>query len=295
LVAVVGRSGSGKSSLVYAGLLPALRRQALDRQRAGVVWDVVSFRPGKWPLRALAACFGAVPEGAGPARIDAYLEDEAEAYRRGDAGKLGRIVADRLKAAPERADRLLIYVDQWEELYAMTPSAEEAPAREQHARDVARFVELLLAATSGVGARATVVLTVRADFYGPLIRHPGLSALLPRQQVNLGPMLREDLRAAVLIPAERIGLRFEPRAVVEQILDEVGTDEGMLPLLQYALKETWLRREGDRLTAKAYAEAGGVRGAIRSAAERAYAELTEDEKAAARRLFLGLVTPGEGQ
>jgi hypothetical protein len=115
LVAVVGRSGSGKSSLVYAGPLPALRRQALDWQRAGVVWDVVSFRPGKWPLRALAACFGAVPEGAGPARIDAYLEDEVEAYRRGDAGKLGRIVADRLKAAPERPDRLLIYVDQWEE------------------------------------------------------------------------------------------------------------------------------------------------------------------------------------
>jgi hypothetical protein len=105
-VAVVGASGSGKSSLVFAGLLPALRKESQT-----MTWDVVSFRPGKLPLGALAAAFGTAPENAGPAEIDAYLEREAEFYRAGDAYTLARIVDRRLDAAPERPDRLLIYVD----------------------------------------------------------------------------------------------------------------------------------------------------------------------------------------
>src|SRR6185503_3002051 len=110
-VAVVGPSGSGKSSLVFAGLLPALRQQ-----RETIMWDAVSVRPGASPLRALAAAFATVPENVGPAAADTYLESEAAAYRTGDDGKLSRIVRSRLDAAPEKPDRLLIYVDQWEEL-----------------------------------------------------------------------------------------------------------------------------------------------------------------------------------
>jgi Novel STAND NTPase 1/TIR domain len=108
-VAVVGASGSGKSSLVFAGLLPALRRQ-----RDTTMWDVVSFRPGASPLRALARTFGTVPQDAGPASEDSYLENEAATYRGGDAGKLRRIIDDRLDAAPEKPDRVLIHVDQWQ-------------------------------------------------------------------------------------------------------------------------------------------------------------------------------------
>ena len=289
-VAVVGPSGSGKSSLVFAGLLPALRQQ-----RQTTMWDVVSFRPGASPLRALAAAFGTIPENAGPAAIDTYLESEATAYRTGGAGMLANIVNDRLDAAPEKPDRLLIYVDQWEELYAMAPAAEDVERRQQHSDDAERFITLLVAAASDPRSRATVVLTVRADFYNPLIRHTLLSTLLPRQQVNIPPMGSSDLRSAIETPAKKVGLSFAPPALVDQILNDVGADEGRLPLLQFALKEIWEGRQGDRLTAEAYTQAGGVQGAIQKTAERAYATLTPTQQEAARRLFLRLVTPGEGQ
>src|SRR5262249_21453378 len=140
-----------------------------------------------------------------------------------------------------------------------------------------------------------VVLTVRADFYNPLIRHPLLSTLLPQQQVNIPPMGSRDLRSAIETPAKKAGLSFTPPALVDQILNDVGTDEGRLPLLQFALKEVWEGRQGDRLTAEAYTQAGGVQGAIQKTAERAYATLTPTQQEAARRLFLRLVTTGEGQ
>jgi hypothetical protein len=288
LVAVVGPSGSGKSSLVFAGLVPALRKQT-------TMWDVVTLRPGKSPLTALAAGFGRPPGNAGPAAIDTWLEGEAAAYRAGDKDTLARIVDLRLDKAPERPDRLLVYVDQWEELDAMAPPQEDKERRERHSADVERFIELLVAAASGAGSRASVVMTVRADFYNPLIRNPLLAALLPKQQVNIPPMSRDDLRLAIETPAKTAGLSFAPPQLVDRILDDVGLEEGRLPLLQFALKEIWQRREGDRLTAEAYTEAGGVAGAIERTAEDAYERLTPSQKDAARRLFLRLVTPGEGQ
>jgi energy-coupling factor transporter ATP-binding protein EcfA2 len=287
-VAVVGPSGSGKSSLVFAGLVPELRKQ-----RERVMWDVVTLRPGKSPLTALAEAFWAAPENAGPAESVARLEKEAAFYRDGSAETLARVIDRRLDAAPERPDRLLIYVDQWEELYAMAPPPEDK-GRAQHDTDVEKFIALLVAA-SGPGSRGKVVLTVRADFYNPLIRNPLLASLLPKQQVNIPPMSRDDLRAAIEKPANLAGLMFAPPKLVDQILDEVGQEEGRLPLLQFALKETWQKREGNRLTAEAYTEVGGVARAIEKTAEDAYKALNDAQKDAARRLFLRLVTPGEGQ
>jgi WD40 repeat protein/energy-coupling factor transporter ATP-binding protein EcfA2 len=289
-VAVVGPSGCGKSSLVFAGLLPKLRKQGRT-----AMWDVLALRPGKSPLRALAEAFGVPPDGAGPAAIDTWLEGEAAAYRAGDKDKLARIVGRRLDAAPERPDRLLIYVDQWEELYAMAPPPEDKELVRQHSADVDTFVALLVTAASAAGSRANVVMTVRADFYNPLIRNPLLAALLPKQQVNIPPMSRDDLRSAVETPAKMAGLSFAPPQLVDRILDDMGLEEGRLPLLQFALKETWGKREGARLTAEAYTEVGGVAGAIEKTAEDAYERLTPSQKDAARRLFLRLVTPGEGQ
>jgi hypothetical protein len=289
-VAVVGASGSGKSSLVFAGLLPALRKESQTR-----TWDVVSFRPGMSPLGALAAAFGIAPENAGPAEIDAYLEREAEFYRDGDVDTLTRIVDRRLDGAPEKPDRLLIYIDQWEELYAMAPAAEDKERFAQHTSDVDKFIGLLVAATSGVRSRATVVLTVRADFYNPLVQSPLISRLLAQQQVIIPPMGSGDLRSAIETPAKNAGLSFSPPELVDQILNDVGSEEGRLPLLQFALKETWERREENKLTAEAYTAVGGVVGAIEKSAASVYNRLTPGQQDAARRLFLRLVTPGEGQ
>jgi energy-coupling factor transporter ATP-binding protein EcfA2 len=285
-VAVVGPSGSGKSSLVFAGLLPALRRESRTR-----TWDVVTLRPGKSPLRALGGAFGTAPKNGSLADIDAYLEQQAQLYRTGDDLMLSRIVDLGLDAAPEKPDRLLIYVDQAEELYAMGPGPENEDAVQKHSDDVETFLELLARA----GERASVVLTIRVDFYGQLMRSPSVSRLLPAQQVNIRLMRPDDLRSAIVTPAKLVGLDFSPPELVVRMLDDLGQQEGRLPLLQFALKEIWERREGNKLTADAYMEVGGVTGAIETTAEDVYNRLTPEQKNAARRLFLGLVTPGEGQ
>jgi hypothetical protein len=290
-VAVVGRSGSGKSSLVFAGLLPAIRRQ-----RDTTVWDVVTLRPSARPLHALAKVFNREPPTVGVFAGQEWLDNEVAALRTGFPGKLTPVIAQRLDSSPEKPDRLLLYVDQWEELYSMGPGSEATTEqRQEHAHDVDRFIDLLLAVASDSRARTNVVLTVRADFYGPLITHPALSGLLPRQQVNIEPMSREGLRATIVTPAQKVGLWFDPPNLVADILEDAGDDEGTLPLLEYALKETWVNRKGDRLTADGYSNAGRVQGAIQATAERTFKALTTDEQNAAKRLFLGLVRLGEGR
>ena len=162
----------------------------------------------------------------------------------------------------------------------MAPPPEDKARLERHSADVERFIELLVAAASG--SRASVVITLRAHFYNPLIRNPLLAALLPKQQVNIPPMSRDDLRAAIETPAKTAGLSFAPPELVDRILDDVGLEEGRLPLLQFALKETWQERKGDRLTAEAYTAVGGVARAIEKTAEDAYERLTPEQKDATR-------------
>ena len=293
-VMVVGRSGSGKSSLVFAGLLPALRHKR-DR-----FWNVLSLRPGFAPLRALAAAFNPRAENEGIAEYETKITNEAARLREGDPDLLGHMIRGDLDRAEGKPDRLLLYIDQWEELYAqMQSDTEQASSRAekdsaaQRAADVHRFVDLLL--TTARTAPVTVVGSVRADFYDPLIAHEEIRSLLPTRQVLLGAMPRSELERTIVEPARKVGLVFEPPALVQRILDEAGEHDGMLPLLQHALKETWTQREGNAMTGDSYARSGGVREAIRITAERAFDALPAEDQQAARRLFLRLVTPGEGQ
>jgi energy-coupling factor transporter ATP-binding protein EcfA2 len=275
-VMVVGRSGSGKSSLVYAGLLPALRR---ERDR---FWNVLSLRPGPAPLRALAAAFNPrTDEGA--AEYATKITNEADKLGTGAPDLLAHMIHQELDQAEGKPDRLLLYIDQWEELYAQA----------QHAADVNRFINLLL--TAARSAPVTVVGTVRADFYDPLIAHQELRALLLTRQILLAPMSYSELERTIVEPAKKVGLAFDPPGLVRQILDEAGEDEGMLPLLQYALKESWALRKGNTITGDSYARSGGVREAIRLTAERTFDALSPQEQQVARQLFLRLVTPGEGK
>ena len=270
-VLVVGRSGSGKSSLVYAGLLPTLR-QARDQ-----FWSVLSLSPGRFPLRALAAAFNPHAEGQGIAEYEEKIGNEAERLRTGDLELLSHMIRGELQRTEGRPERLLLYVDQWEELYAQAPDSGDAQQARKHAADVNRFIDLLLTAAST--GPVTVVGTVRADFYDPLMGHPELRSFLSGRQVLLGAMSRNELKATIAEPARRLGLAFDPPDLVERILDEAGEDEGMLPLLQYALKESWNQREGSTMTAGSYARSGGVREAIRVTAERAFEALPADGQA----------------
>jgi WD40 repeat protein len=286
-VMVVGRSGSGKSSLVYAGLLPALRREASR------FWNVLTLRPGPEPLRALAAAFNPRTETEGAAAYADKIGTEAEKLRTGDLSLLSHMIREELYESQGMPDRLLLYIDQWEELYAQALSPDDPSRAAQHAADVNRFIDLLLSATQS--APVTVVGTIRADFYDPLISHSNIRSLLPNQQVLLGGMTRSELESTIVEPAQLVGLTFDPPTLVRRILDDAGADEGMLPLLQYALKETWVQREGNQLTGGSYTRAGGVREAIRVTAERTFEALSPADQHAARQLFLSLVTPGEGQ
>ena len=285
-VMVVGRSGSGKSSLVYAGLLPALRR---ERDR---FWNVLTLQPGTEPLRALAGVFNP-KAGKGAAEYQAMIGSEADRLMTGDPELLSHMIRQDLDQTEGKPDRLLLYIDQWEELYAQAPSTSDKERAARHAADVNRFIDLLL--NAGKSAPVTVVATVRADFYDPLISHQGIQALLPFRQVTLGSMPRSELERTIVEPARKVGLAFDPPSLVQRILDEAGEDEGMLPLLQYALKETWRLRQGTKMTGDSYAQSGGVREAIRITAERTFDGLSAEDQQAARRLFLRLVTPGEGQ
>jgi hypothetical protein len=291
LITLVGRSGSGKSSVVYAGLIPALRRRADSR-----TWSILSLRPGPEPLHALVRAFDPPPADLPPFEADHRIEKQVEILRTMD-GALGRRVRSLLATADEKGtDRLLLHVDQWEELYtqalrqsAFTPKQAEA--------DVTRFIDLLLDATCT--SPCTLVLTVRADFYGDLLKHGPLAAAVPPGQVNLGPMEREDIADAIVKPAAAVGLTVDP-PLLEELLDEVCDDLGKLPLLQYALKETWQHsrksdRKDRRLTFDDYGKAGGIDGAVAQRANDIFKGLNETQRAAARRLFVSLVTPGEGR
>jgi WD40 repeat protein len=286
-VIVVGQSGSGKSSLIYAGLLPVLRR---ERDR---FWNVLSLRPGPAPLRALAAAFNPRADNEGAAEYATKITNESDKLRTGDPELLSHMIRQELDQAEGKPDRLLLYIDQWEELYAQAPSSSDRERAAQHAADANRFIDLLLNATRT--APVTVIATVRADFYNPLIGHPAIRALLLARQVLLGSMSRSELERTIVEPAKKVRLAFDPPGLVQRILDEAGEAEGLLPLLQYALKESWALRKGNTITGDSYARSGGVKEAIRITAERTFDALSAEDQQAARRLFLRLVTPGEGQ
>ncbi|MGH2941267.1 MAG: TIR domain-containing protein [Solirubrobacteraceae bacterium] len=271
LLCVVGPSGSGKSSLVRAGLIPRLRHGALP----GVEdCEVCVLRPGAHPLQALATQLA--PLGTGKA-MQATLDDLASDRRTLHLAVSLALGADR----PGR--RVVIVVDQLEEVFTLCSDERE---REQ-------FFANLLHAASVRGGQTIVVLTMRADFYGRCAAYPELAQRTARSLALIGPMDPDELRQAIEQPARRTGLFFES-GLVQTILDDVGHDSGALPLLEHALLEVWHRRVGDQLTLDGYVQAGRVEGALTQRAESVFSGFTTDQQQIARRLLLRLTEPGEG-
>jgi hypothetical protein len=232
---------------------------------------VLSLRPGPAPLRALAAAFNPRSDNEGAAEYATKITNEADKLRTGDPELLSHMISEELDRAEGRPDCLLLYIDQWEELYAQAPPSSDAKRVARHATDRNRFIDLLL--TASRTAPVVIVGTVRADFYDPLIAHQEIKSLLLTRQVLLGKMLRSELERTIVEPARKVGLTFDPPSLVQRILEEAGEDEGMLPLLQYALKESWALRKGKAMTADSYARSGGVREAIKITAERTFEAL----------------------
>src|SRR5215211_2943882 len=254
LLTVIGPSGSGKSSAVRAGLLPALAEGIVPGAER---WRQAVMRPGAHPLAELSRTLGrAVPE-TGTRDPAPWIADALERLSDGE--------------------RLLLAVDQFEETF--TACRDEA--------ERAAFLDALVEGAADQDERLVIVLAIRADFYGRCAEHAELSTLVSANQVLVGPMRRDELRRAIELPARRAGLRVEPRLVAALVGDVVG-EPGGLPLLSAALLELWQRREGRTLRHRAYESTGGVDGAVARLAESAYERLSEDERHRARPLLLRL-------
>lgn len=276
LVTVVGPSGTGKSSLVQAGLLPLLRRQRSPQE----AWNALTFKPRADPFLELADMLskeldGELAEMERQAKFPVY----AEQLRQGNA-KLHTAVKTILEK-DKGTDRLLLIVDQFEELFTSTKEQDRKP-----------FVAMLLEAARQ--PPLTVLFTLRADFFGHAIGlTPELHERMKPGLFTLGQMKREELRRAITEPAARVGLRFE-QGLDQRLLDDVRDEPGNLPLLEYALTELYQHPKDGVLTHHAYEKIGRLEGALATRANEIYAKLPSAQRAIARRMMLRLTNLGEG-
>lgn len=285
LTAIIGPSGTGKSSLLFAGLVPRLRRKN--------DWLIVDFRPGAEPLQALAAAL--VP----------WLEpDMSEIDHLIEARKLAKalcweeltladVSAHILTKQPE-TQHLLLIIDQFEELYTLCPQPEIRPP----------FLDVFLAATRAViepesplntrpVPQLHLLLTLRADFVGQALVYRPFADALQDADIKLGPMIREELARAIEQPALMQGVTFET-GLIDRILDDVGRQPGNLPLLEFTLTTLWEHQAQRQLTHVSYEAIGRVSGSLTGYADQIYTQLSETEQDQVRRTFTQLVHPGEG-
>jgi len=265
-LAVVGPSGSGKSSLIRAGLLPALRRD--ERTRC---WFIADMLPGTNPLQSLAASLLSVARKPLP-----NLPERLAASPSG----LTEIAAELLE--DEQGD-LLLLIDQFEEVFTL---AEDESERVQ-------FLRLIDHAVRAPGGRLHVIVVLRADFYDRPLADERFGALMQARTEVVLPMSASEIENAILRPAARVGLTVEHELVTAMIAD-VRDEPGALPLLQYALTELFEQRDGRRLTLTAYRASGGVLGALARRADDVYERFTPTQRIIARQIMLRLITLGEG-
>lgn len=276
-VAVVGASGSGKSSLVAAGLIPRLRQNVIAGVRQGSRdWLIVSCKPDSDPFQSLAAALMRV--------IPALMSEPIEFSERRD--KLAHALADSPLALVETCEaalsrtaphtEVLLLIDQFEEIFGLAA----APRR-------ASFFETLVRAAET--QRFRVVLTLRADFYHRCLEDRRLAELLRYGSFPLSKPGEIALYEMITRPAERAALVFDD-GLPELILEDTGDAPGALALMAYALDELYQNRENDaRLTHAAYQAIGGVQGAVGKRAEKTFAALSAPAQAALPAVFDDLV------
>ena len=267
-LAVVGPSGSGKSSVVKAGLLPALLKGALPGSDQ---WFFTEMHPGSRPVNELAL-----------ALLSISADPEINLSEQLKRDEQGLLEAART-ALPTKESQLLLVIDQFEELFSLVEDETERT----------HFLDLLHSAMTDAQGQVRVVITLRADFYDRPLMYPDFGKLVEKHTVVVLPLAPEELEQAIQKPTERVGAVLE-MDLAAAISADVADQPGALPLLQYALTELFERREGRMLTNQAYQSIGGVLGALGRRADEVYADLDQGGKTAARQIFLRLVTLGEG-
>ena len=275
LLAVIGPSGSGKSSVVMAGLLPRLREGRLPGSEQWMYLDPIV--PGGRPIEALTL---ALSEHLPDKSLKAIREDLED-----DSARGLHLLATRLARRP--GTRVVLLVDQFEELFTQTPSEDER----RH------FLDLLVTAITEPHGPVIVLLTLRADFSDRPLAYPALGQLIDHHHQLVFPMKLDELRATIEQPAALpdVQLTFEGD-LVGDLLFEVQGQVGALPLLQFTLEQLFRQRSGRQLTLSAYRELGGVKGALARKAEETYTELpSEEHRKLARALLVRLIDPGASE
>ena len=267
-LAVVGPSGSGKSSAVRAGLLPDLRTSGIPGTES---WIMVDMFPGAHPFEELEAALYRIAIEQVPGLYEQLT---------GENGVLRAVK----RILPNNDADLLLFIDQFEELFTLV---EDVTIRE-------RFLNSLYVAVTDPRSRLRVVVALRADFYDRPLQYPDFGQLMRVNTEVVLPMTESELVEAITKPVERLGGMVEP-VLVENILADVRRQPGILPMLQYAMTELFERRVGSVLTRSAYNQLGGVKGALTQRADEVFNRLGADGRSAARQMFLRLVTLGEGQ
>lgn len=277
-LAVAGPSGSGKSSLVRAGLVPALKSDAIDGSRA---WLYTSLTPGRSPLEALGKALAQLAGNLQP------LNDYRQNPETMPNGLLHDWVETLLGDRAKR--RLVLVIDQFEEIFTQLSEA-DAVLR-------TAFLQQILQASSSTQSRLLVILTLRSDFVANCASYPGLNNLLNQGFFQVGPMAPDELVSAIARPALDVGLPIEPE-LVSQILADMRQEPGALPLMQFALKDLFEFEQAKggvmALTLGGYLERGGLHRALARYADDAFSHLSEDEQKLAESIFRGLVMPGRG-
>jgi len=304
----VGPSGSGKSSLLRAGMIPALRSGVLDVP-GSAAWPVALLTPGARPVHELAAQIAALTARDAAPLTATLLSSPAcsgEVIRQATGMEESSIGAQGSDARQDRR-RLVVVVDQFEEVFTTCSDEPERRA----------FIAALCAAAEqdtehhgchitgsrGTEPAALVVLGLRADFYPHALRYPDLVPALQDRQVLVGPMTETELRCAIVEPARKARFDIED-GLVEVLLRDLAPapgdvesvesgaaahGAGSLPLLSHALLTTWERARGGRLTVADYRDGGGIQGAVASTAEQVFDELTSTQRDLARQIFIRLV------
>lgn len=272
-LAIVGTSGCGKSSLIRCGLVPALHGGQMVK--AGSSWRIAIMRPGGHPFKELASALAGpdvLDMPASPMNVPGAALVEV-ALRRGARGLVDAVRQARLPSS----ENLLVVVDQFEELFRF----QKTRGSDGHG-DAVSFVKLLLEASQQADVPVYIVTTMRSDFIGDCMEYPGLPEALNNGQYLVPRMTRDELRAAITGPVAVAGAGIAPR-LVQRLLNDMGSDQDQLPVLQHALMRTWDHWAGQPeprgpIDLDDYEEVGGLREALSRHAEEAFAEAHPDRQ-----------------
>jgi len=267
-LAVVGPSGSGKSSVVRAGLIPRLREGALP---GSDTWFFVEIMPGAHPLDEVEAALLRIATNPPPDLIDLLDRDEHGLLEAAD------------RVLPQDRSQLFLVVDQLEELFTHVNDEELR----------ARFLAALVTAVEDPRSRIRVLVTLRADFYDRPLIYRGFGELLASRIETVTPLTTEELERAIAGPAQRVGVKIEA-ALLAQTVTDASNRFGALPFMQYALTEVFERSRGGTLTIADYHDLGGITGALAGRAESLLSARREQSRETIRQMFLRLVHFDEG-